>query len=65
MVSGILMVEMADRPVSFRAHRHAAPKNSPPGCFFNGCFDYRIKNLRHAKAYRRLMVEMAVIETAS
>jgi len=28
------------RSVSFCAHRHAAPKNSSPNCFLNGCFDY-------------------------
>lgn len=28
------------RSVGFCAHRHAAPKNSPPDCFLNGCFDY-------------------------
>ena len=31
-----------NRSVSFCAHRHAAPKNSPPDCFLNGCFDYII-----------------------
>ena len=35
-------------PDKFLCNRHAAPKNSPLGCFFNGCFDYRKNKKAHA-----------------
>lgn len=42
VLCGFLIIggDGGNRSARICARRHAAPKNSPPDCFLNGCFDY-------------------------
>lgn len=44
-----------NRSARFCARRHAAPKNSPPDCFLNGCFDY-IPQQKYKSTTRVLLI---------
>ena len=44
-----------NRSAHFCARQHAAPKNSPPDCFLNGCFDY-IPQQKYKSTTRVLLI---------